>query len=91
MTIIEKEKPMIEQISGTKVVKDTGWEVTFYSRRGITDYVRFIEFSEDVSDDSRYSLCKLLNEEGPGNFGVAAYTKDDPRVIKFMTTYDSSD
>jgi len=91
MKLMNEQKPVIEHISGAKIMKDTGWHVVYHSPRGITDYVRFIEFDKDVSDDSRYSLCKYLHEEGIGNFKVVAYSKEDPRVIKFSTTYDSSD
>lgn len=91
MKLMKEQKPIIEQLAGATILKDTGWQLTYHSPRGITDYVRYIEFDKDVSDEGKFSLCKYLNEEKLGNFGVLAYSKEDLKVVKFMTTYDSSD
>lgn len=81
-----------EAFSKLPVMEDSGWERDGgNSRRGITDWVRTIEFVRPLTSEELAGVVRLLQkDECPGWTGVRV--REYPgTVYHFTTTWDSSD
>ena len=79
-----------------EVVKDSGWnveEATSNRRRGITDYVRKIEFKTNPTNAEMSKILDfLVNNKCPGWTGVSVrLSNKEKNEWSFFTTMDSSD
>lgn len=77
------------------IVDDTGWILnikTSIPQRGISDYDRYIKFSQALSLEEKENVRQFLGRvDCPGWTTVNVYYNVSSNNYAFTTTYDSSD